>query len=131
MSGRNWLIVGAVLGGLGVVCGAFGAHLLEERELVPPERLETWEIAVRYQLVHALALVLVGVLQWQGPRGAWLSAAGWCFTLGVLLFSGLLYTLALSGISMLGAIVPLGGLAMIAGWVALAVGAARLAGPPQ
>ena len=123
MGTRRWLVTGAVLGGLAVVLGAFGAHLLKEQ--ISPERLEIWETGVRYHLVHALALIVVGVLRLQYD-GRWLDAAGYCFLLGVVIFSGLLYALALSGVSILGAIVPIGGLAMIGGWGALAVGAARI-----
>ncbi|MCO6455220.1 MAG: DUF423 domain-containing protein [Pirellulaceae bacterium] len=121
MKGRIWLVVGAILGALGVIMGAFGSHLL--KEAVGPARLETWEIAVRYHLLHAVALTVVGVLATRKP-GRWLTVSGACFTLGVAVFSGLLYALTLSQVSILGAIVPVGGLLLISGWVALAVAAA-------
>jgi uncharacterized membrane protein YgdD (TMEM256/DUF423 family) len=112
-----------MLGGLAVILGAFGAHLL--KDTLPAERLETWEIAVRYHLLHALAMCLVAAIGLQ-VRSRLLTVAGWCFGLGILVFSGLLYTLALSGLSILGAIVPLGGLLMISGWAVLAAAAVRL-----
>jgi uncharacterized membrane protein YgdD (TMEM256/DUF423 family) len=124
VSGRNWIAIGAVLGGLGVIAGAFGAHGLKDFFAAhASERLdETYEIAVRYQMYHALALVLVGAMSEARP-GRWLNVAGWCFLLGVLLFSGMLYVLVFSGIKILGAIpVPIGGAAMIAGWFAVGVG---------
>jgi uncharacterized membrane protein YgdD (TMEM256/DUF423 family) len=87
--------------------------------------LEVWDVAVRYQLIHALALVLTGLLAQRSPN-RWLALAGWCYLVGMLVFSGLLYALVLSGVKVLGAIVPIGGVAMILGWVALAVGGFRL-----
>jgi uncharacterized membrane protein YgdD (TMEM256/DUF423 family) len=126
VSGRSWIAVGATLGGLGVVAGAFGAHGLEDFFAAHTSEAldQTYEIAVRYQMYHALALVLTGMLA-QARPGRWLDAAGWCFTFGVLLFSGLLYALVFSGVTILGAIVPIGGVAMIAGWFALAVASLR------
>lgn len=121
----NWIVVGAVCGALGVSLGAFGAHGLEPL-LSKGDRVETYEIAVRYQMYHAAALVLVGLLAGR-LASPWLTAAGWAFLSGIVIFCGSLYLLAVldaSGYSwarMLGAITPLGGLAMIVGWCALAV----------
>ncbi len=103
-----------------MVGGAFGAHWLADR--LSPKDLDTFEIAVRYQMYHALALVLVGIMATQ-RSSIWLNIAGAAFLIGVLLFSGLLYALVASGVKVLGAIVPLGGMAMIAGWIALAAAA--------
>lgn len=89
------------------------------------KRLANFDTAVRYQMYHALALVALGLLAAR-QRSAWLSAAGWLFLAGIVLFSGLLYGLVFSGPKVLGAIVPLGGLALILAWVALAVGAWRI-----
>ena len=126
------LLIASVMGALGVVLGAFGAHGLEsavtEWGLSPDEqahRLATWDVAVRYQLFHALALLAIGVLALHRPARS-LAVAAVAWTLGTLVFSGCLYVLVLSGIKILGAVVPLGGLALIAGWVALAVGAWHL-----
>jgi uncharacterized membrane protein YgdD (TMEM256/DUF423 family) len=127
MQPRTWIIWGALFGGLGVIAGAFGAHGLEDR--LTPERLATFEVAVRYQMYHALALVLVGVLA-ERRQSAALQVAGYGFLLGVLIFSGLLYALVLTGYSVLGAIVPIGGVSFIVGWFALAA-AAISAGKPE
>ncbi len=112
------ITAGAVLGFLGVGLGAFGAHGL--KGIIGPERVDVWQTAVLYHLVHAVALLGVGlaghVLTQKGP----LVAAGWAFLLGVLLFSGSLYLLALTGVRILGAVTPFGGLAFLAGWALLA-----------
>ncbi len=128
---RRILIVAASLGALGVILGAFGAHGLQtavkEWGLDPAEqtkRLETWDVAVRYQMYHALAMLAVGLLAVRKPAPG-LAVAAISFTAGVFVFSGCLYALVLSGIKILGAIVPLGGVAMIVGWVALAIAAWR------
>lgn len=111
-----WLLIGSVYGLLGVVLGAFGAHAVRDR--ISADMLRVWETAVQYQFWHALALLAVGMLA-SRFSGAWLTAAGWAFALGVLIFSGSLYTLALSGVRVIGAITPIGGLSLIIGWVCL------------
>ena len=119
---QRWFILGSSLAALGVALGAFGAHGLKAR--VGPELLATWETAARYHLVHALALIATAwaASRWPGPA---VSAAGWLFLAGVLLFSGSLYALVLTNTRALGAITPLGGLCLIAGWLALALAAWR------
>jgi len=109
---------GGVLGFLGVTAGAFGTHALKDR--LHPEFLNVFEIAVRYQLIHALLLLIIGVsaLYFPGPVLVW---AGWCILAGVSIFSGSLYALALSGVRFWGALTPLGGLFMLAGWFLLMV----------
>jgi uncharacterized membrane protein YgdD (TMEM256/DUF423 family) len=130
VSPRTWIIAGAVFGALGVSAGAFGAHELKERfkspDAVERELGNTYEIAVRYQMYHAFALVLVGLLGLH-QTSAWLNASGGCFVGGILIFSGLLYAYALGGPKILGAIVPIGGAAMIVGWILLAVAAIGIA----
>lgn len=107
-----WWTTVAVLGALGVALGAFGAHGL--RDVVDdPRYLTTWETAARYQMLHVLALGLVA-LHPARPR-----VAGWLFVVGIGVFSGSLYLLVLTGARWLGAITPLGGVALIAGWIAL------------
>lgn len=119
----RWLLgLGAVSGMLAVVLGAFGAHALKAR--LSPDLLATYEIGVRYQMYHALALVLIGLLA-QSRASPLLHASGWAMLAGTVVFSGTLYVLALTGERWLGAITPLGGLAFIAGWVMLAVAAFR------
>ena len=120
---RTFLLVGALAGFLAVTFGAFGAHALRER--LSPEMLAVFETGVRYHMYHALALLLVSAMM---PRlGGWLVvSSGWLFTAGIVLFSGSLYLLALTGVTMLGAITPIGGLAFLAGWACLAIAAAAL-----
>jgi uncharacterized membrane protein YgdD (TMEM256/DUF423 family) len=120
---RTFLLIGALAGFLAVTFGAFGAHALRER--LSPEMLAVFETGVRYHMYHALALLLVSAMM---PRmGGWLVvASGWLFTAGIVLFSGSLYLLALTGVTMLGAITPIGGLAFLAGWACLAIAAAAL-----
>jgi uncharacterized membrane protein YgdD (TMEM256/DUF423 family) len=108
-----WWRIGAILGGLGVALGAFGAHGLKQI-IDDPHRLDVWETAARYQMIHALALCAVAAHP-RAPRGP-----AWLFLVGTFIFSGSLYALALSGIGILGAITPMGGACFIAGWIWLA-----------
>lgn len=107
------VLIGAAYGFTGVVFGAFGAHALKAR--LAPEMLTVWKTAVEYQLYHALALVLVGLIALQKPSIA-ITNSAICFAFGVLVFSGSLYVLALSGVRWLGAITPIGGLLFLFGW---------------
>lgn len=117
MTSKLWLALGASYGFLAVALGAFGAHALKAK--LTPDLLAVWKTGVEYHFYHALALVAVGLLARQlQPSGA-LTAAGVCFALGVLLFSGSLYALALSGVRVLGAVTPFGGLLFLAGWACL------------
>jgi uncharacterized membrane protein YgdD (TMEM256/DUF423 family) len=120
---RTFLLLGAILGFLGVGLGAFGAHGLRGR--LSPDMLAVFETGVRYHMYHALALILTSLVM--ARAGGWLvNAAGWCFVGGILLFSGSLYALAISGVTILGAITPIGGLAFLAGWACLAIAASAL-----
>ncbi len=110
--------LGAVFGFLSVGFGAFGAHALKER--LDPRMLEVFETGCRYQMYHALALVLVGLLAHLKPQAGFEPAA-WAMVTGIVLFSFSLYALALSGIKVLGAITPLGGIALLIGWGIFAV----------
>ncbi|UCE84076.1 MAG: DUF423 domain-containing protein [Deltaproteobacteria bacterium] len=120
---RLFFLLGSISGGLAVVLGAFGAHALKVR--IEPSLLATFEIGVRYQMYHALALTAVAtaLARWSAIR--MLATAGWSFTAGTALFSGSLYLLVLTGERWLGAITPLGGLAFIVGWFFLALAALR------
>jgi uncharacterized membrane protein YgdD (TMEM256/DUF423 family) len=113
----GWFAVGALAAGLGVGLGAFGAHGLKGR--VGADLLAVFETGVRYQVYHALGLLAVGwaVARW---GGAWAGIAGWLFVCGIVVFSGSLYAMVLTGARWLGAITPLGGLCFILGWLALA-----------
>lgn len=121
---RTWIVVGAVLAFLGVAAGAFGAHALEGR--VPGDLVRAFETGARYHLVHALALTFVGLASARWTDPLW-TAAGWLFVVGVVVFSGSLYALALTGVRWLGAVTPLGGVAFLAGWLAVAAAAWRSA----
>lgn len=119
---RIFFCLGSGLAGLAVVLGAFGAHGLRRR--VPPDLLAVFETGVRYHFYHALALLAVAWAASRWPSAA-VTASGWLFACGIAVFSGTLYALAMSGARWLGAITPLGGLALVAGWVLLAWGVAR------
>ena len=121
MTAVTWLRIAAIFGALGVTMGAFGAHGLKER--LSPYSLDIFETAVRYQMYHVFALLAVGLLDVVGRGGFTLNLAGWGFTVGILIFSGTLYALSVTGIKWLGAITPIGGLFLILGWIALAVAA--------
>ncbi|MCH2110115.1 MAG: DUF423 domain-containing protein [Polyangiaceae bacterium] len=128
-----WLVVSACSGFLAVVLGAFGAHGLKKSIGALEDsaaRFEWWETAAHYHLIHSVILALVGLLILQtgsqAPRA--LQVAGIAFSVGMLIFSGSLYTMTLTGIRLLGAITPLGGLALLCGWAALGWGAWQLRG---
>jgi len=110
---KIFLITGAIFALLSVGFGAFGAHAL--KEMLDAYSKSIWEKAVLYQIFHALALLIIGILQYQFKEIN-LSISGWSFIFGIILFSGSLYILALSGIKILGAVTPLGGFAFIIGW---------------
>lgn len=113
------MLIGALAGFLGVGLGAFGAHGLRSR--LSPEMLAVFETAVRYQMYHAFALLLTAAAIGRLGDARWLVVAGWCFAAGIVLFSGSLYALALTGVSVLGAVTPLGGVAFLIGWGCLAL----------
>jgi uncharacterized membrane protein YgdD (TMEM256/DUF423 family) len=125
MSGAGWVRVGAVLGFLGVALGAFGAHGLKAT-LEKLGTTATYQTAVSYHMYHALAIVAVGLAMASVRSGPLLSAAGWAFLAGVVVFSGSLYVLSVTGLKWLGAITPLGGVAFLVGWAVLAVAAGGL-----
>ncbi len=118
----GWFATGAALCGLGVLLGAFGAHGLRAR--VSPEMLAVFETGVRYHLIHGLAILAVA---WAASRwtSALITVAGWLFVAGILIFSGSLYILSITGARWLGAVTPIGGLCFTIGWLVLAVGAMR------
>jgi uncharacterized membrane protein YgdD (TMEM256/DUF423 family) len=122
MMERLFFVVGSLSGLIAVAAGAFGAHSLRDR--LTSDLLAIFETGVRYQMYHALALLLVAwaVNRWPGPLT---SAAGWLFVAGTLIFSGSLYALSFSGARWLGAITPLGGIAFLGGWLCLALAAWR------
>ncbi|MCC7433723.1 MAG: DUF423 domain-containing protein [Methanoregulaceae archaeon] len=114
---NGWATLGSVFGMLAVALGAFGAHAL--REQATPDRLAVFQTGVQYQAIHALALLIVAVWMRVAGESRGLNAAGWCFTIGVFLFSGSLYALVVLDMPRLGMITPIGGVAFIAGWASL------------
>ncbi len=119
MRTKNTLLVGALMGLLGVALGAFGAHALKPM-LLDSGRLETYELAVRYQFYHAGALLITGILQhlFSSPMLRW---AAVLFVSGILLFSGSLYVLCFTGISSIAMITPFGGVLLIGGWLVMVI----------
>lgn len=113
---RLFFLLGALSAFLGVGAGAFGAHALKSR--LSPEMLDIFEVGVRYQMYHALALLAVA---WACSRwpGSLITTSGWLFVIGTLIFTGSLYVLSMSGIRWFGAITPIGGGAFLAGWLCL------------
>ena len=119
MTGKNILTIAGISGALAVGLGAFGAHGLESL-LIQNGRLDTFETAVSYHFYHTLGLLGLGILALIKPEWKGLSLAAWGMFLGILIFSGSLYILSLTGITWLGAITPIGGVGFILGWLALA-----------
>jgi uncharacterized membrane protein YgdD (TMEM256/DUF423 family) len=116
---RTFLLLGGILGFLGVAFGAFGAHALRAR--LSTEMLAVFETAVRYQMYHTLAMLIVAAAIGRIGGAGLLVAAGWAFFAGIVLFCGSLYALALTGIATLGAITPIGGFLFLVGWGCLVV----------
>jgi uncharacterized membrane protein YgdD (TMEM256/DUF423 family) len=119
---RTFVSLGAFLAFIGVGLGAFGTHALRER--VSERDLETWHTAVQYHTLHAVALVLIGIVC-AHSESALIRRAGWLHVAGIAIFGGSLYFLVLSGQRWLGAVTPLGGVCFLAGWICLALGARR------
>jgi uncharacterized membrane protein YgdD (TMEM256/DUF423 family) len=119
MNRQGSLLWGAIMGGMAVAIGAFGAHALKPI-LIATGREDTFELAVRYQFYHSLALLLIGVLA-RHIQVKLLGVSSWFFIAGILIFSGSLYTLSLTGITWLGAITPIGGVCFLAGWLLVAL----------
>jgi len=122
IASRRAALAGALFGFLGVAAGAFGAHALKSQ--LEPSALAVFDTAVRYQIIHALALLASSwaIQQWPGRIA---NASAIFFIVGIVLFSGSLYALSLSGVHLLGALTPIGGLFQLLGWLALALAAYR------
>lgn len=120
---KLFIIIGAVNAFLAVALGAFGAHGLEGR--VEPKYLEIWKTGVTYQMFHAIGILIVGVLLGNLPATSLLSWSAWLMLIGVVLFSGSLYVMTLTKISILGAITPLGGVSFLVAWVLLIIAAVK------
>ena len=115
---KLFITLASLSGMLAVVFGAFGAHALKGK--LDDQALKVFETAVQYHFYHTFALLVVGVIALNQPQTVLLKSSGWLFAIGILVFSGSLYLLSLTGVHWLGAITPLGGLALIAGWACLA-----------
>lgn len=122
---KLFLIVGAISSMLSVAFGAFGAHLLEGR--IEDKYLDTWQTAVQYQMFHSVGLIVIAILMSSSLLGplTQLSWAGYLMIAGIVIFSGSLYVLSLTGIGILGAITPIGGVAFIAAWIMVVVAAMK------
>jgi uncharacterized membrane protein YgdD (TMEM256/DUF423 family) len=118
---KIFVVLGSLSAFLGVGLGAFGAHGLKTK--VTPEMLAVWQTGVLYHLVHALGLLLIGILCHLMPEAATARNAGWAILLGTVLFSGSLYLMVLTGIKPLGMITPFGGIAFLLGWLLLGIAA--------
>ena len=123
---KLFITLASISGMLAVTLGAFGAHALKGR--LDDYSRGVFETAVQYHFYHSLALLAVGVIALSQPQTAMLKSAGWLFVIGIAVFSGSLYILALTGTKWLGAVTPLGGLAFIAGWACLAAAGWKLLG---
>jgi uncharacterized membrane protein YgdD (TMEM256/DUF423 family) len=119
---KTFFALGALFGCLGVAAGAFGAHALQAR--LSSDQMEWFELAARYQMIHALALIAAAWAAQQWPS-AFTASAGWLFVVGVLIFCGTLYAMAFGAPRILGAVTPIGGLSLILGWLLLAMAAFR------
>lgn len=116
----GFAVSGAIFAFLSVALGAFGAHALKGR--ISADMLDVFHTGVQYEMYHALALIAVGVMLKLGIGGRSMHTAGWLFAIGIVLFSGSLYVLSTSGVKVLGAVTPLGGLCFLAGWVMFVIG---------
>ncbi len=114
---------GAILAFLGVALGAFGAHALKVK--LAADMLAVYQTAVQYHLWHALGVVLIGIIAQLLPASKWVPIAGWTMVAGIVIFSGSLYALAITGIRVLGAVTPIGGVALLVAWLLLAYGAIK------
>src|SRR5579864_9205948 len=120
---RTWLMIAAINGALAVLCGAFAAHGLKTR--LTPDMVGVFDTGARYHLMHALAIGLAAVAA-RGPAAPRARLAAALFLAGIILFSGSLYLLALTGVTAYGFITPFGGIAFVAGWIVLAAAAMKL-----
>ncbi|HLU21803.1 DUF423 domain-containing protein [Lederbergia graminis] len=116
---KIFIIIGAINALLSVGLGAFGAHALEGK--IEPKYLDVWKTGVQYQMFHALGILAIGILSRNVPVSGLLSWSGWLMFIGIIIFSGSLYVLSVSGIKVLGAITPIGGVAFLISWLLLII----------
>ena len=122
---KLFLILGGINAALGVMLGAFGAHGLKAK--ISAEMLAVYQTGVHYHLFHALGLLAVGLVATQIADSVWLRWSGWLMLLGIILFSGSLYVLSVSGVRWLGMVTPFGGVAFIAAWIVFVIAIAKSA----
>ncbi|WP_100374242.1 DUF423 domain-containing protein [Bacillus sp. FJAT-45037] len=120
---KLFILLGSIVMGLSVAIGAFGAHGLEPR--LSERMMKNFQTGVQYHMIHGIGLLFVGVIALKLTNSSLLNGAGWSFLIGIILFSGSLYAMALTGVTKLGAITPLGGLAFIIGWVLVGLAVVR------
>lgn len=126
MKPKSLIIIGSIFMALAVAFGAFGAHIVQD--MLTPDRFQVYQTAVEYHFYHALGLLLIGVASYHLENSIWLKWSGRLIIVGTLIFSGSLYALTLTDTRWLGAITPLGGVALILGWIFLAIGTAKGSG---
>ncbi|WP_421382198.1 DUF423 domain-containing protein [Bacillus salacetis] len=120
---KTFIIIGAINAFLSVALGAFGAHALEGK--ISQKYIDTWNTGVLYQMFHSIGILIIGVLAGNIAASSLLNWSGWLMLIGIILFSGSLYVLSLTGIKVLGAITPLGGVSFLIAWVLLIITAAK------
>ncbi|MED1601580.1 DUF423 domain-containing protein [Alkalihalophilus marmarensis] len=120
---KLFILLGSIVMALSVAIGAFGAHGLEPR--LSERMMKNYQTGVQYHMIHGIGLLIVGIVALKLTSSSMLNGAGWSFLIGIILFSGSLYAMALTGITKLGAITPIGGLAFIVGWVLLGFAVVR------
>lgn len=120
---KVFIVIGAINAFLAVALGAFGAHGLADK--LEPKYLEIWKTGVTYQMFHATGILIAGVLLGKVAGSSLFSWSGWLMLIGIILFSGSLYVLSVTKISILGAITPLGGVGFLAAWILMIIGAVK------
>lgn len=120
---KTFIIIGAINAFLAVALGAFGAHGLKDK--LDPYYLDIWKTGVTYQMFHATALLVIGILLGKVAASTYFTWSGWLFLIGIIFFSGSLYVLSLTKIGVLGAITPIGGVCFLAGWVLMIIGTVK------
>lgn len=118
---KLFVLLGSLNAFLSVALGAFGAHYLKQK--LTPDKLDVFQTGVHYHMIHAIALILIAILSEKLANSSMVNASGWFIFIGIILFSGSLYALSLTGLKFFGPITPLGGLSFLIGWVLLAIAA--------
>ena len=120
---KTFIIIGAINAFLAVALGAFGAHGLKDK--LDPYYLDIWKTGVQYQMFHATALLVIGILLGKVAASSYFTWSGWLMLIGIIFFSGSLYILSLTKVGILGAITPIGGVCFLAGWVLMIIGTVK------